>query len=77
MLLTISYSESAYPITPVQQLKTRFYKDFINCLLHSRKQQQKLLHGVDNIIFGINVTDYPIGHKHIGLFHICLLNTWD
>ena len=29
-------------------------------LLFSRKQQQILSHAVDNIIFGISVSDYPI-----------------
>ena len=43
MLLTISYSESAYPITPGQPLKPRFYENFIICLLYNRKQQQKFI----------------------------------
>ena len=43
MLLTISYSESAYPITPVEPLKAIFYDilEFLNILftLYSYKQQ--------------------------------------
>ena len=40
MLLTISNSESTYPITPVEQLKPRFWDDSEICLLYIRKQQQ-------------------------------------
>ena len=43
MLLTMSYSESAYLITPEQLLKPRFYEMFIICLHFSRKQQQILI----------------------------------
>ena len=39
MLLTISYSESAYPITPVEPLKPRFCDNSEICLLFIRKQQ--------------------------------------
>ena len=37
MLLTISHSESAYPITPVEPLKQRFWDNSEICLLFSRK----------------------------------------
>ena len=43
MLLTISYSESAYLITPGQPLKPRFNENVIICLLFGHKQQQKLI----------------------------------
>ena len=40
MLLTLSYSESAYPITPLEPLKPRFWNNTEICLLFNRKQQQ-------------------------------------
>ena len=40
MLLNISYSESAYPITPVEPLKARFWDNFEISLLVIRKQQE-------------------------------------
>ena len=44
MLLTISYSESAYPIGPVVPLKTRFRYKIETCLLFSRKQHKYFYH---------------------------------
>ena len=44
---------SAYPITPVEQLKPRYLHNSEICLLFSRNKY--LSHVVDNIIFGINV----------------------
>ena len=62
MLLAISYSESAYPITPVlpiEPLKPRFWDKIEICLLFGHKQQQIFITCFDNIIFGINVPNYP------------------
>ena len=58
MLLTVSYLESAYPITPVEQLKPRFYTilKFVYFLVVNNNKY--LVHVVDNIIFGISVPDY-------------------
>ena len=39
-VLTLIKSESAYPITPVEPLKPRFWYNSEICLLFSRKQQQ-------------------------------------
>ena len=55
MLLNVSYLESAYPITPVEPLKSRFWDNSEICLLFSRKQQQLFSMCIDSIIFGISV----------------------
>ena len=44
MLLTVSYSESAYPITPVKPLKATLYdhfgiSEYLFTLLYSYEQQ--------------------------------------
>ena len=49
MLLTITYLESAYPITPVEPLKARFWDNFEICLLFSRRQQQQI--NVDKLTY--------------------------
>ena len=59
MLLTISYSESTYPITPVEPLKPRFWDNSEICLLLVVNNNKYLSYIVDNIIFGISVPDYP------------------
>ena len=57
--LTISYSESASSITPVEPLKPRFYTilKFVYFLVVNNNKC--LSYFVDNIIFGISVPDYP------------------
>ena len=61
MLLTMSYSESAYPITPVQALKPRFWNNSEICLLLVVNNNKYLSYVVENFIFAINVPDYPSG----------------
>ena len=39
VILTLIKSEFAYPITPVEPLKPRFWDNSEICLLFSRKQQ--------------------------------------
>ena len=58
MLLT-SYSKSAYPITPVEPLKPRFYTILKFVYFSVVNNNKYLLHVVDNIIFGISVPDNP------------------
>ena len=58
MLLTMSYSESAYPITPVQALKPRFWNNSEICLLLVVNNKYVSC-VVENFIFGISVPDYP------------------
>ena len=57
--MTISYSESAYPITPVEPLKPRFYTilKFVYFLFINNNKY--LVHVVDSMIIGISVPDYP------------------
>ena len=57
--LTISYSESASSITPVEPLKPRFYTilKFVYFLVVNNNKYS--VHVVDNIIFGISIPDYP------------------
>ena len=50
MSLTISYSESAFPITPVELLKPRFWDNFEICLLFVVN---------NNTYLPISVPDYP------------------
>ena len=59
MLLTVSYSESAYIITLVDPLKRilgTFLKFVYFLVINYRKYSS---HVVDSIIFGISVPDYP------------------
>ena len=44
VILALITWESAYPITPVEPLKPRFWHNFELCLLFSRKQQQIFCH---------------------------------
>ena len=57
MLLIISYSESAYPITLVEALKPRFCDNSEICLLLVVNNTKYLLYVNDNIIFGITAPD--------------------
>ena len=59
MLLTISYSELAYPITPAESLKPRFWDNSEICLLLILNNNKYLSYVVDMIIFGISVPNYP------------------
>ena len=59
MLLTISNSESAYPITPVVTLKPRFWGNSVFVYILVVKNNKYVSYFVDNIIFGISVPDYP------------------
>ena len=59
MLLTITYSESAYPISLVERLKLHFWDNSEICLLFSRKQQKYLSHVVDITKFVISIPDFP------------------
>ena len=59
MLLTISYSESAYPITPVVTLKPCFWDNSVFVYILVVNNNKYLSYVVDNIIFGISVPDYP------------------
>ena len=58
MLLTISYSDSADTITPVEPLKPRFQPNSEICLLLIVNNNKYLTHVVENIIFGISVPGY-------------------
>ena len=76
MLLTISYSESAYPITLVETLKPRFgtILKFVYFLVVNNNNY--LSYVVDNIIFGISVPDYPSRNVETTFWdnsEICLL----
>ena len=59
VLSKILYSESAYPITPVEPLKPRFWHNSEICLLLVVKNNKYVSCVVENFIFGINVPDYP------------------
>ena len=71
MLLTISYSESAYAITPVETLEPSFWDNSKICSLFSRKQQQIFTTSCDNINCRTSVPDYPrriVESKSLRLF---------
>ena len=73
MLLTISYSESAYPITPVEPLKPRFWDNSVFVYILVLNNNKYLSYVVDNIIFGISVPDYPsrtVESTFPGQFHL-------
>ena len=59
MLLTISYSESANPITPVEPLKPRFWGNSESVYFLVVNNNKYLSYFVDTIIFGISEPDYP------------------
>ena len=60
MSLTLSNSESAYLITPVVTLKSRFWDNSVFVyILVVNNNNKYLSYVVDNIIFGINVPNYP------------------
>ena len=59
MSLTLSNSESAYPITLVEPLKPRFWDNSEICLLLVVNNNKYLPYVIDNIIFRISVPDYP------------------
>ena len=75
MLLTVSYSESAYPITPVDSLKPRFWDNSVFVYILVLNNNKYLSYVVDSIIFGISVPDYPsrlVETTFLGQFCICL-----
>ena len=71
MLLTIFYSESAYPITLVEALKPRFWEILKSVHFLVVNNNKYLTYVVDNIIFGISEPDYPsrtVESKYLRLF---------
>ena len=59
VILTLIKSESAHPITPVEWLKPRFWESSEICSLLAVNNNKYSPHFVDNLIFRINVPDYP------------------
>ena len=59
MLLKISYSESAYSITPVVTLIPRFWDNSVLVYILVVNNNEYLSYVVYNNIFGISVPDYP------------------
>ena len=59
VLLIISYSESLYPITPVEPLKARFWHNSEICLLLVVNNNKYVSCVVENFVFAISVPDYP------------------
>ena len=58
VLLKISYSESAYPITLVETLKPRFWDNSEVCSLLVVNNNKYVSCVAENFIFGISVPDY-------------------
>ena len=67
MLLTMSYSEFVYLITPEEPLKSRFWDNIQICFLYSLKQQQQH-------IFTACCWQYYIRYQHT---QFSLYNYWN
>ena len=70
MILALITSESAHPVIQVEPLK-RFWDNSEIFLLLIVNNNKYSLHGVDNIIFGISMPDYPsktVERKSLRLF---------
>ena len=59
MLLTRSYSESAFLSATGEPLKPRFWDNSVFLYILVVNNNKYLSYVVDNIIFGISVPDYP------------------